>query len=974
MTYRLVRPVHLQPLPLGIVAYSQTIMATTDSRSRAGSITFRRRVSRGKSAFSSLKAKVRRRSGVESGDSPVKAGSVLSAPVDSAPSTKSAPINSPHMRPKLRVETAPTPNTVPATIPQSSPSHQSNSQFIPQYPQLSHQGSPISPNGVPLAPSGSPDMWDGSGSAQLASLEPTTSRASQPVRFSHVTKRRRGLKTPHHLALHRRGQSGGSPTRPTSSPRDSGLIGSLISSLGFRTYPAGEADQEPPRTPPHTPDLMSFAQEPDIPVSPSVDSVVFKPIKKSLLSSLGQGSLTLEGLTRGNDGSIGPAGSEASVESTGSTGSPGSVDSAGSMDSTSIVKSIDSGSGVRAAGHPDSHAGDHTTPVRNTTAPVVKIPAITIHFPKLPEKRQDSFHQMFPSIPADEALIEDFACAYKKDILIQGRIYLSARHLCFHSNIIGLVTHFCIPLTKITGIRRRKTVGIPNALEFTTLHDKYSFASFMSREAAYGMISKVWELNGKGEGTGEGAAVGDEGAAGDAGEGDKATPPAGSDTSSGSEEESVQPPNYSETGALPDTASAAQSDSSASSTISDPENMIKDNVPAPVLWHGFPLKGPRHHAQTQGGYVTQPGDSALIEDATVPAPLGVVVGLLFGDDTGFVTQLLKAQENFDISPIPKFGEGDQPSRKFSYTKPIGGPVGPKQTLCNIEETLVKTDYETAWQVLQVSETPDVPSGGSFRVHTCFVFYWGPGNSTAVSVYTRVVWSGKSWIKGAVERGTISGQKKTVEIMLQEIQRKLQEGKNGSGTGRRRKTVSRHKQGAPQPQQPAPRPLEIPRNRPVSFWSGIMEQIPGIDIKSLIIVLLMMLLFVNYLGGKRRIEPRSSGGLPYGCLPLSQVSSLDADRNAMLTSEADLWDWINSRNHSFLGGSLAGSKLLEPGFQLDKSTVDATDDRIRKQQVDEVIDTVEKRLQELRKIADSATPDTSGKKRKKSHGTDVLIQH
>jgi hypothetical protein len=35
----------------------------------------------------------------------------------------------------------------------------------------------------------------------------------------------------------------------------------------------------------------------------------------------------------------------------------------------------------------------------------------------------------------------DYGCALQKDILVQGRIYASENHLCFHANIFGWVTN-----------------------------------------------------------------------------------------------------------------------------------------------------------------------------------------------------------------------------------------------------------------------------------------------------------------------------------------------------------------------------------------------------------------------------------------------------------------------------------------------------------------------------------------------------
>jgi len=34
----------------------------------------------------------------------------------------------------------------------------------------------------------------------------------------------------------------------------------------------------------------------------------------------------------------------------------------------------------------------------------------------------------------------DYGCALQRDILIQGRLYISENHVCFHANIFGWVT------------------------------------------------------------------------------------------------------------------------------------------------------------------------------------------------------------------------------------------------------------------------------------------------------------------------------------------------------------------------------------------------------------------------------------------------------------------------------------------------------------------------------------------------------
>ena len=78
-------------------------------------------------------------------------------------------------------------------------------------------------------------------------------------------------------------------------------------------------------------------------------------------------------------------------------------------------------------------------------------------------KRNADFHELFSNIPEGDYLIEgmyelfgcfrsnlssfiikDYGCALQREILIQGRIYISENHICFHANIFGWITDVTI--------------------------------------------------------------------------------------------------------------------------------------------------------------------------------------------------------------------------------------------------------------------------------------------------------------------------------------------------------------------------------------------------------------------------------------------------------------------------------------------------------------------------------------------------
>jgi hypothetical protein len=66
-------------------------------------------------------------------------------------------------------------------------------------------------------------------------------------------------------------------------------------------------------------------------------------------------------------------------------------------------------------------------------------------------KRNRDFHGLFKSVEESDYLIEgtssidganlDYSCALSKEILVQGRMYVSEHYICFNSNIFGWVTN-----------------------------------------------------------------------------------------------------------------------------------------------------------------------------------------------------------------------------------------------------------------------------------------------------------------------------------------------------------------------------------------------------------------------------------------------------------------------------------------------------------------------------------------------------
>uniref|UniRef100_A0AAR2JIZ0 GRAM domain containing 1A n=1 Tax=Pygocentrus nattereri TaxID=42514 RepID=A0AAR2JIZ0_PYGNA len=109
------------------------------------------------------------------------------------------------------------------------------------------------------------------------------------------------------------------------------------------------------------------------------------------------------------------------------------------------------------------------------------------------KQRNEDFRKIFKKLPDTERLIVDYSCALQKDILLQGRLYLSENWICFYSNIFRWET--TVRLTNdVTSLTKEKTAKlIPNAIQICTEQDKHFFTSFGARDRSYMMIFRLWQ-------------------------------------------------------------------------------------------------------------------------------------------------------------------------------------------------------------------------------------------------------------------------------------------------------------------------------------------------------------------------------------------------------------------------------------------------------------------------------------------------
>lgn len=365
-------------------------------------------------------------------------------------------------------------------------------------------------------------------------------------------------------------------------------------------------------------------------------------------------------------------------------------------------------------------------------------------------KRNAEFHSLFPNVADDDYLIEDYGCALVREVFIQGRLYVSENHVCFNANIFGWVTNIVVPFSEIVSIEKRMTaLIIPNAIQVATLHVKHTFSSLLNRDTTYDLVANIWKLSHpdvpRSAKAGAIANVADSDDSDD-------------DDETGSKRISKKDKlikrfmgvSKDETGSTKDgggkaAAASATTSKEKSSSAGGDGNAAKGTKKDKHPPTSCPCEKEKKHLNV----------TAL--DTTYPCIPEKLFNLLFIDK--FMEEFFTDnQKLFDLQMNDWDKSKDPISRSFSYIKPLGGSIGPKQTKCHITDEQLDIDFDDHVIVLTTTKTPDVPSGGSFSVKTRTCLTWNGGNTTRMLVTCQTEWTGRSMLKSVIDKASIDGQK------------------------------------------------------------------------------------------------------------------------------------------------------------------------------------------------------------------------
>uniref|UniRef100_A0A8C0VL69 GRAM domain-containing protein 2A-like n=1 Tax=Cyanistes caeruleus TaxID=156563 RepID=A0A8C0VL69_CYACU len=108
-------------------------------------------------------------------------------------------------------------------------------------------------------------------------------------------------------------------------------------------------------------------------------------------------------------------------------------------------------------------------------------------------KQDSSYRRAFGELAEQDMLLGCFSCAWQREVPYHGRLYVSSRHICFHSNLLLKDIKAVVPVGSVSAIKKTNTaLLVPNAVSIRTAKgEKFLFVSLRQREATYQLLRSV---------------------------------------------------------------------------------------------------------------------------------------------------------------------------------------------------------------------------------------------------------------------------------------------------------------------------------------------------------------------------------------------------------------------------------------------------------------------------------------------------
>ncbi|CAB3407076.1 unnamed protein product [Caenorhabditis bovis] len=359
------------------------------------------------------------------------------------------------------------------------------------------------------------------------------------------------------------------------------------------------------------------------------------------------------------------------------------------------------------------------------------------------QMRNQQFKKLFVDkghVEQSDVFLASYSCAYQREILAQGRMFICQSTVCFYANIFGWETVLVIPVAEIEAITKRRAALIfPNSIQIEKkTGDKFFFASFANRDKSLSILKAVFES---------------------VKEGKKMTPEDVWEMLNHEDEKMIDSSRTSttrSTEATRDNISQSSSGSAGHSTDDDyPEvsfegEMETENSEVVVAYEGYEEEASCQCNEHVG---------RLIMDAVFPISVSKIYNLLY-TNSQFAEKFNRELKNKDYvaSEWIRDREGND-TRNCTYAVSLNHAMAPKNIIVNERQVLTYfPNKEDGFKVMKDTQNSGVPYADHFTVQCLCCFTRVDRNTVRVRVHGGIHYKKNVWnlVKGYIEKGTHQG--------------------------------------------------------------------------------------------------------------------------------------------------------------------------------------------------------------------------
>lgn len=367
--------------------------------------------------------------------------------------------------------------------------------------------------------------------------------------------------------------------------------------------------------------------------------------------------------------------------------------------------------------------------------------------------------------PDDLTVVATQSADLQAKILIHGRLYLTPSYLCFRANILGFKTEKIHRIRDMVVVEKSTTAKwIQNAVSITmekgeqgetpeneddTTGRVFGYGSMADRDAMYEQLASFWKQ--------------------------------------------LRPERFEQ-----HQRKRAESVARRAAATRDEElDPIKEDVDGAEAKDTASDSGSETADEATGAKETKDSGERYKEtalDVKLPVKPLALFNLIYHNDEFLMDFLKNVQQltDVEVSDWKKSTEGM--SRGLTYVMHMNNKIGPSKSDCIGEEIIVVEDPEKAFEIKSSTQTPDVPSGKSFKIHTRTCITHSPVRGRPGSQLfctTQCDWLASSWLKSTITPATMSGQREYHQKLLKAIKKwikahpkdfEVAEGQNGGDGG------------------------------------------------------------------------------------------------------------------------------------------------------------------------------------------------